>query len=40
MRDLKKHSYYWDVYKKKVKYPDVKEDIIKINVNPITITFD
>jgi len=47
MRDLKKHSYskeyqnyYRDVYKNKVRYPDVKEDIIKINENPINITFN
>ena len=38
MRDLKKHSYskeyhdcYMEDYKKKVRYPDVKQDIIKIN---------
>ena len=47
MRDLKKHSYskeyhycYMEDYKKKVRYPDVKQDIIKINEGIITITFD
>ena len=38
MRDLKKHTYskeyhdfYMELYKKKVKYPDVKKDIIIYN---------
>ena len=46
MRDLKKHSYskeyhdyYMKKYKNKVKYPDVKQDIIKINEGSITISF-
>ena len=50
MRDLKKYTYtkeyhdeYMEVYKKKVRYPDVnivKQDIIKINEGIINITFD
>ena len=47
MRDLKKYTYskeyhdeYMEVYKKKIRYPDVKQDIIKINEGIITITFD
>ena len=47
MRDLKKYTYtkeyhdcYMKDYKKKVRYPDVKQDIIKINEGIITIAFD
>ena len=47
MRGLKKHTYskeyhdeYMEVYKKKIRYPDVKQDIIKINEGTITITFN
>lgn len=47
MRNLKKYSYskeYHDIYmmkyKNKVKYPDVKEDIIEISKNTITISFN